>query len=75
MEHFQWVVDASAMKIGRKKQGDIGEELADVLICLVMLADKLDIDILTAASKKMAKNARKYPIRKAFGRNSKYSDL
>lgn len=75
LEHFQWLVDQPPKAVGKALRRDIGEELADVLICLVMLADKLEIDVLGAASKKMAKNARKYPIRKAYGRNMKYSDL
>ena len=49
--------------------------MADVLIYLVRLADKLDVDLLTAARGKIAENAIKYPVEKAKGSMRKYTDL
>ena len=51
------------------------EELADVLLYLVRLADKLDVDLARAASDKMERNALRYPADKARGSNKKYNDL
>jgi len=51
------------------------EELADVLLYLIRLADKLDIDLTAAAFDKMAVNAKKYPVHKARGTSKKYTDL
>jgi len=49
----------------------VREEMADVLIYLVRLADKLEIDLLEAAREKMQKNALKYPAEKARGNSRK----
>ena len=48
--------------------------MADVLVYLVRLADKLDVDLLDAAQKKIEKNALKYPADKVRGSMKKYSD-
>ena len=53
----------------------VGEEIADVQIYLVRLADKLGIDILSACENKMVKNAEKYPVDKASGNARKYTQL
>ena len=59
LEHFQWIGEAAP---GAKQE--IAHEMADVLLYLVRLADRLDIDLLEAAARKMELNARKYPIPK-----------
>lgn len=48
------------------------EELADVLIYALMLADKNDININTAILDKIEKNAKKYPVQEYKGTNKKY---
>lgn len=68
LEHYQWnEVAADPAKVR--------EELADVLLYLIRLADKLDIDLAAAASDKIALNARKYPADRARGSSRKYTDL
>jgi len=49
-------------------------ELADVLIYLVRLADRLGVDLLAAAQRKIAINAEKYPVDRAKGSSAKYSE-
>lgn len=51
------------------------EEIGDVLICLVNLAERLDIDVLAAAREKLAVNARKYPVASARGNARKWNEL
>ena len=75
LEHFQWLSDAESAALAQEKRAKIGEELADVLLYLIRLADKLDIDLATAAKDKINVNASKYPTRKARGSNKKYTDL
>ena len=58
MEHFQWL---DGLDYPSGKEGLIAEEMADVFIYLVRMADILDIDLLAAAFAKIAKNADKYP--------------
>jgi len=53
----------------------VAEELADVLIYVLQLADKLDIDPVDAAWRKMEANGRKYPVERAKGRITKYTEL
>ncbi len=50
------------MQLSQDQKQAVSEELADVLIYLVRLADKLNIDLLVEAENKIALNAKKYPI-------------
>ena len=51
------------------------EEMADVFTYLVDMADKLDVDLIEITDKKVDKNAKKYPVDKAKGKNTKYDKL
>jgi dCTP diphosphatase len=75
LEHFQWLSDVESGAMTLEKRAKIGEELADVLLYLIRLADKLNIDLATAATDKMSVNASKYPAQKARGSNKKYTEL
>jgi dCTP diphosphatase len=46
----------------------VEEEMADVLLYLVRLADRLDVDLVQAARRKLEANAEKYPVEKSRGR-------
>ncbi len=52
---------------------EVETELADMLIYLIRLADKLDINLITAAQSKIEVNERKYPVEKAKGSAKKYT--
>ncbi len=75
MEHFQWLTQEQSSNLPTDKKKEISEELADVMIYLVNLADKLNIDLLKAAQMKIEKNRKKYPVTKAKGSYKKYSEL
>jgi dCTP diphosphatase len=75
MEHFQWKSDAEMARHAKDGKEAIGEELADVFYWVLLLANKLDIDLVEAFQKKMAKNEAKYPIAKAKGSHKKYTEL
>jgi len=75
LEHFQWVSDAESSALSPETRSKVAEELADVLLYLVRLADKLDVDLAIAASEKLKVNAAKYPADKARGSSKKYSEL
>jgi NTP pyrophosphatase (non-canonical NTP hydrolase) len=74
-EHFQWLTQTQSDSLDRRKRAEIEEEIADVLIYLTRLADRLGIDPLEAARKKMRLNESRYPIDKAKGKATKYKDL
>jgi NTP pyrophosphatase (non-canonical NTP hydrolase) len=75
LEHFQWRSHEEMAEYVKAHKDDIGEELADVFNWVILLSHDLDIDILKASQKKIAKNAKKYPIQKAKGTHKKYSEL
>lgn len=70
-EHFQWLTQQESLTLPPDKKNEIRQELADVLIYLVRLADRLDVDLLAAAEQKMADNAQKYPVEKSKGRSDR----
>jgi NTP pyrophosphatase (non-canonical NTP hydrolase) len=59
LENFQWKSSEEAVKDSKQ---NIKEEMADILIYLVQLADKMDIDLEEEVLEKMKKNALKYPV-------------
>jgi dCTP diphosphatase len=61
LEHFQWLTPEQSGNLTPETRNEVAHEIADVLIYLTRLADQLGIDMLAAASEKMALNARKYP--------------
>ena len=75
LEVFQWLTEAQSRRLVPEAQAAASEEIADVLLYLIRLADELGIDILDAARRKLAKNAQKYPVDKARGNARKYTDL
>ena len=75
LEHFQWLTPEQSAELTREARAGVREELADVLLYLIRLADKLDVDLIEAAQAKLAINARKYPADKARGNARKYSEL
>ena len=75
LEHFQWMTEEESAKPTLGKLQKIQEEIGDVLIYLTRFADRLGIDTLDAAYKKLEINRVKYPIQKAKGSAKKYTDL
>jgi dCTP diphosphatase len=62
-ELLQWLPagDVTELAKGPALKARLGEEMSDVLLYLVLLADVLDIDLPAAATAKLADNARRYP--------------
>jgi NTP pyrophosphatase (non-canonical NTP hydrolase) len=46
----------------------LADEIADVLITTLMLADRADVDVMEAITSKLKKNAAKYPVERSRGR-------
>lgn len=61
LEHFQWLTDGQSRDLPEAKRVEVTHELADVFLYLMQLADKLDVDLVDAATRKMQINASKYP--------------
>ena len=75
VEHFQWLTEEQSRQLGEEEAAAVREELADVQIYLLLLARKLDVDLLGAVEDKLAKNAEKYPAHRARGNSKKYTEL
>jgi NTP pyrophosphatase (non-canonical NTP hydrolase) len=75
VEHFQWLTPEQAANLPRETRDEVALECADVLLFLLRLCDKLDIDLAAAAQKKIKLNAKKYPVEKSRGRATKYDKL
>jgi NTP pyrophosphatase (non-canonical NTP hydrolase) len=74
MEHFQWLTEAQSGDLAAEKKAVVAEELADILLYLVRLSDKLEVNLLEAALHKLEKNAVKYPAELVRGSAKKYSE-
>jgi dCTP diphosphatase len=75
LEHFQWMSKEEVEAYGREHASEIGDEIADVAIHLLELADNLGLDLGKLIEQKLEKNAKKYPVAKARGSNLKYDRL
>ncbi len=76
LEHFQWKSSQEMEAYALQHKEIIAEELADVLKYLLQLTDKLGVDdIVDVALRKLEKDGKKYPVEKAKGKHTKYTDL
>jgi NTP pyrophosphatase (non-canonical NTP hydrolase) len=67
VEHFQWLTPEQSAALTPEQRAAIELELADVLLYLVMLADRLGVDLGAAARRKIAINGEKYPVASSRG--------
>ena len=75
VEHFQWLTAEQSDSLPADVRAAVGEELADILIYTIMVAQRLGLDLEVAARDKMVQNRRKYPVEKARGLAAKYTEL
>ena len=72
VEIFQWLTPEQAEEIMDSSQSDhVKEEVADVMIYLLRLADKLDIDLESTVNDKIVQNGKKYPVNLSKGNADK----
>ena len=75
VEHFRFKNDEEVRKYIKEHKDEIGEELADVLYFVLIMAHDLDIDLADVFRKKMEKNEKRYLVEKSKGKNTKYNKL
>jgi NTP pyrophosphatase (non-canonical NTP hydrolase) len=75
LEHFQWCSEAESFTLPPERRQAVADELSDVLMGVIRVADLLDIDLATAFATKMVENRRKYPPEKVRGRAVKHTEL
>lgn len=74
VEQFQWLTPEESLRPDPQRRERIGAEMADVLVYLVRLADRLDLDLPAAVATKLEHNRRKYPADKVRGDARKYDE-
>jgi Predicted pyrophosphatase len=67
LECFQWNSEYDLK--------DVSDEIADVMMYCIMLADKVNIDLEAEMLRKLEENKRKYPVEKCRGKSDKYDEL
>lgn len=72
LENFQWKTSEEAVE---KNGENIKDELADIVIYALLFANETGINLVEAIEHKIQKNIEKYPVEKAYGSNSKYTEL
>ncbi len=77
MEPLLWVTPAESRAVMARpdKRAALQDELADIVVYCLEFANQTDIDLASAITAKMARNAQKYPVEKARGRSEKYNEL
>lgn len=75
LDVFQWLKEdeSTIEQILPKSLEQAKEEIADIFLYLIRLADKLNIDLEQVAIDKIAKNEVKYPVELAKGNALKYN--
>lgn len=74
LEHFQWLTPEQSADLSAEQRSRIEEELADVLLYLIRLADRMNVDLIDAAQRKIVRNAQKYPADKVRASAKKYTE-
>ena len=75
LEIFQWLTEAQSRQLPADTLASVKEEVADVLLYLIRISDKLGIDLIAAAQEKLVLNAKKYPVAVSRGTAAKYDKL
>jgi len=67
LEHFQWLTEAQSYALAEDKREQVALELADILIYVLRCAERLDVDVMAAAWRKIEINERRYPVHRVYG--------
>ena len=74
IEHFQWLSEEQSANLSSDTLAEVSHELADIFVYLLRMSDKLGIDLVDAAHRKMDINEEKYPADKVRGSSKKYTE-
>ncbi|GAB3099634.1 nucleotide pyrophosphohydrolase [Pseudomaricurvus hydrocarbonicus] len=74
VECFQWLTEEQSNSLSADQLAAVADEIADVQMYLVRLADKVGVDIVSAVDQKIVKNEKKYPVEKVKGSSKKYNE-
>ncbi|MDA8364276.1 MAG: nucleotide pyrophosphohydrolase [Gammaproteobacteria bacterium] len=74
VEHFQWLTEKQSLQLPADRLAAVEQELADVFIYLIRISDRLGVNLVEAAWRKIEINERKYPADKVRGKAGKPHD-
>ena len=69
VEHFQWLTQEESLQLDIDRKQEVAHELADILIYLVRIADRLDIDVVAQSFEKIKLNSARFPADKVRGKH------
>lgn len=72
-EHFRWLTEKQSWNLDESGRMMVGDEIADVLIFLTILADKMNINMGCAVERKLGINKKRYPVEHFCGSAEKYN--
>lgn len=73
LECFQWLTEDQSRSLNAEQLSAVSDEIADIQLYLILLADKVGVDIGEAVDRKIRKNEEKYPAEKVKGSSKKYN--
>lgn len=71
IEQFQWLTAEQSDRLSPERLNAVADEIADIQLYLVLLADRLGLDLFAECERKMRKNAEKYPLESSKGQAEK----
>ncbi len=74
MEHFQWLSTEESLSVNKDTHTAAAYELADVFMYTLLMAKRMDIDLIDVTQKKMTINEQRYPADKAKGKALKHTE-
>ncbi|MGQ9426615.1 nucleotide pyrophosphohydrolase [Gilvimarinus sp. F26214L] len=74
-ECFQWLSEEQSRNLSAEQRAQVADEVADLQLYLILLAARLDMDIIPECERKLRQNAAKYPVEKSRGSARKYTEL
>lgn len=74
MEHFQWLTEAQSKQLCDEKRREVAHELADVFMYTLLLAKRMNIDLMNSTLEKLTINETRYPAEKVKGSAKKYNE-
>jgi len=74
VECFQWLTEEQSRNLNPEQLAAVTDEIADIQLYLVRLADKVGVNITAAIEQKIVKNEAKYPADKVRGSSKKYTE-
>lgn len=75
LELYLWTADDGPQPLTEHRRGQVADEAADVLLCLLNFCDQADVDLAQAFYRKLAAVREKYPADKARGSALKYDEF